>query len=81
MVEPSFARRSLINHVEYLPKAHVVATTAVDLTDSEVLTTEGRMVAYDYLVIATGHMGDGPSTKAEKLNYYQAGKTMDDLNV
>lgn len=72
MVEPSFARRSLINHVEYLPNAHVISTAAVDLTDNEVVTAEGRVVNYDYLVIATGHMDDGPCTKAEKLNYYQA---------
>ncbi|KAL3520917.1 hypothetical protein ACH5RR_019066 [Cinchona calisaya] len=72
MVEPSFATRSLISHAEYLPNAHIIMTAAVDLTDNEVMTAEGRIVAYDYLVIATGHMDDGPCTKTEKLSYYQA---------
>lgn len=80
MVEPSFARRSLISHVEYLPNAHVITTAAVDLTDNEVLTAEGRMIAYEYLVIATGHMDDGPCTKTEKLSYYEAGKRTDYLS-
>ncbi|CAI9091404.1 OLC1v1026430C1 [Oldenlandia corymbosa var. corymbosa] len=70
-VEPAFAKRSIVNHVEYLPNAHVITTPAVDVTPNEVLTAEGRLIAYDYLVIATGHVEDGPSTKDDKLSYYQ----------
>lgn len=74
MVEPSFAKRSVINHSEYLPNAHIITSPAVDLTDNEVLTAQGQTIAYDYLVIATGHQDNGPFTVAEKLQHYQAGK-------
>lgn len=72
MVEPSFAKRSVINHSEYLPNAHIITAPAVDLTDNEVLTAQGQAIAYDYLVIATGHQDDGAFTMAEKLQHYQA---------
>lgn len=71
MVEPSFAKRSVINHHEYLRNARIVSSPAVDITDSEVLTAQGRLIAYDYLVVATGHMEDGPVTTQERLDFYQ----------
>ncbi|CAK9183946.1 unnamed protein product [Ilex paraguariensis] len=72
MVEPSFAERSVINHAEYLPNTHVIVSTAIDITDNEVLTAQGCITAYDYLVVATGHKDTGALTKTEKLREYQA---------
>lgn len=72
MVEPSFAERSLINHSDYLPKAHVIASAATGITEEDVLTAQGHSIEYDYLVIATGHVHTGDFTKAERLHYFQA---------
>ncbi|GFP95666.1 apoptosis-inducing factor homolog a [Phtheirospermum japonicum] len=71
-VEPSFAERTVINHADYLRNAHVITSTATDITRNEVITAQGRRVAYDYLVIATGHVNAGAYTKAERLSHYQA---------
>ncbi|KAL3616397.1 hypothetical protein CASFOL_039787 [Castilleja foliolosa] len=72
-VEPSFAERTLINHSDYLRNAHVITSAATGITRNDVLTAQGHHVAYDYLVIATGHVDSGGYTKkAEKLSYYQA---------
>lgn len=71
-VEPTFAERSVINHAEYLPKAHVITSAATGITSNEVTTAQGSAVAYDYLVIATGHPGGPEFTRAEKLRQYQA---------
>lgn len=79
MVEPSFAKRSVIDHNEYLRNARIISSPAVDITSSEVLTAQGRLIAYDYLVVATGHMEDGPVTTQEKLNYYQTGNDLDNM--
>ncbi|KAL0401450.1 UNVERIFIED_CONTAM: hypothetical protein Slati_4174900 [Sesamum latifolium] len=70
-VEPSFAKRIVINHLEYLSKARVIASPATNITEDEVLTAQGRLIAYDYLVVATGHTSPGGYTKDERLNYYQ----------
>ncbi|KAL0303658.1 UNVERIFIED_CONTAM: Ferroptosis suppressor protein 1 [Sesamum radiatum] len=70
-VEPSFAKRIVINHLEYLSKARVIASPATNITENEVLTAQGRLIAYDYLVVATGHTSTGGYTKDERLNYYQ----------
>ncbi|KAL3649357.1 hypothetical protein CASFOL_005760 [Castilleja foliolosa] len=72
MVEPSFAERSVINHSEYLRNAHVITSTATGITGNEVLTAQDRCVAYDYLVIATGHVDAGAYTKSERLSHYRA---------
>ncbi|XP_022729845.1 apoptosis-inducing factor 2-like [Durio zibethinus] len=72
MVEPSFAERSVINHRDYLTNGRIVTSAVIDITDTEVLTSEGRRIAYDYLVIATGHRDPVPKTKTERLNQYQA---------
>ncbi|PON84382.1 FAD/NAD(P)-binding domain containing protein [Trema orientale] len=55
MVEPSFAERIVINHSDYLPNVQTVASTAADVTDTEVFIADGPSLEYDYLVIATGH--------------------------
>ncbi|GAA0183168.1 oxidoreductase [Lithospermum erythrorhizon] len=71
-VEPSFAERTVIKHSEYAPNANIVCSAAVGVTENEVTTQEGRAIAYDYLVIATGHNDTTPATKQEKLSNYQA---------
>ncbi|XP_052199708.1 uncharacterized protein LOC127806231 [Diospyros lotus] len=72
MVEPSFAERSVIHHRDYLTNACVIASGAINVTDTEVLTAEGRLVPYDYLVIATGHADPAPKTRQERLQQYRA---------
>ncbi|KAL4599422.1 hypothetical protein ACB092_11G126300 [Castanea dentata] len=72
MVEPSIAERSVINHIDYLPRVQIIASSATNITDREVTTEDGQKVAYDYVVIATGHLESAPKTKAERLNEYKA---------
>nr|XP_043631109.1 ferroptosis suppressor protein 1-like [Erigeron canadensis] len=72
MVEPTFAERSLIQHKHYLTGSRTIVSHAVDIRDCEVLTSEGRLVPYDYLVIATGHGDLVPKTRAERLKQYLA---------
>ncbi|XP_057464585.1 uncharacterized protein LOC130754390 [Actinidia eriantha] len=72
MVEPSFAQRSVIHHRDYLTNGRVITSSAISVTDTEVLTAEGRLVAYDYLVIATGHAYPVPKTRLERLKQCQA---------
>lgn len=71
MVQPSFAKRTLINHREYLPNARIITSAATNITGSEVITAQGDRVEYDYLVIATGCVNSGGYTKYEKMRYYQ----------
>ncbi|XVE59644.1 hypothetical protein DITRI_Ditri05aG0062700 [Diplodiscus trichospermus] len=72
MVKPSFAERSVINHRDYLTNGRVVTSAAANITDTEVLTADGRLIVYDYLVIATGHRYPLPTTKTERLDQYGA---------
>ncbi|XP_039045098.1 apoptosis-inducing factor homolog A-like [Hibiscus syriacus] len=72
MVEPSFAERSVINHRDYLTNGLIVTSVATNVTDTDVLTADGRRISYDYLVIATGHMDLVPVTKPERLHQYKA---------
>ncbi|KAI9195783.1 hypothetical protein LWI28_017982 [Acer negundo] len=72
MVEPHFGERTVINHRDYLVNGRVVTSAAISITDTEVLTAEGILIVYDYLVIATGHMDPVPKTRTERLNEYQA---------
>ena len=74
MVEPSFAERSVIRHRDYLTNGHLITSTAIKVTDTEVLTADGRLVGYNYLVIATGHADRVPRTRTERLEQYEAGK-------
>ncbi|GJY73374.1 apoptosis-inducing factor homolog A-like protein [Tanacetum coccineum] len=74
MVEPSFAKRTLINHHEYLPGASIITSDAIGLDEvGQVSTSEGRQISYDYLVIATGHIGTRYVTKQERLRQFEAG--------
>ncbi|KAF7823201.1 apoptosis-inducing factor-like protein A-like [Senna tora] len=71
MVEPSFAERSVIKHREYFTNGDIVISAAADLTESEVITADGRRIPYDYLVIATGHADPTlPTTLPDRLNQY-----------
>ena len=81
MVEPSFAKRSVINHGDYFTNGHTVCSAAVDIRDGEVLTADGQTVPYDYLVIATGHMESVPTTRSEQLAQYEAGEHPNFLRV
>ncbi|CAN7005884.1 hypothetical protein IGI04_009638 [Brassica rapa subsp. trilocularis] len=71
MVEPSFAERTLVNHKNYFKNGRVVTSPAVNITESDVVTADGAVVGYDYLVIATGHNDLFPKTRQEKLSQYQ----------
>ncbi|KAF4401219.1 hypothetical protein G4B88_014060 [Cannabis sativa] len=72
MVMPSFAERIVINHSDYLRNVKIVASTAVDVTDTQVSTADGQSLPYDYLVIATGHKDFFPKTREERLGQYEA---------
>ncbi|KAL3850261.1 hypothetical protein ACJIZ3_012143 [Penstemon smallii] len=72
MVEPSFAERSIIYHKDYLTNGRLVVSKAIDISNSQVLTADGRQISYDYLVIATGHNDSSPETRSERLKEYQA---------
>jgi len=74
MVEPSFAERSVINHRDYLTNGNIVTSNAVNVTETEVLTSDGDRIHYDYLVIATGHADDVPQSRRERLNQFKEGK-------
>lgn len=73
MIEPAISERSVIHHKDYLPHGCLVVSKAINVTRSEVLTEDGRSVAYDYLVIATGHDNPIPRTRTQRLAEYQAG--------
>ncbi|XP_028808346.1 apoptosis-inducing factor homolog A-like [Neltuma alba] len=73
MVEESFAERIVINHRDYFTKGSLVISSAVNFTETQVITSDGRHIAYDYLVIATGHTQPAlPVTRAQRLNQYKA---------
>jgi len=74
MVEPSFAERTLINHRQYFTKGDLVTSSAVNVTETEVLTADGQQIAYDYLVIATGHADPVPKSRTERVNQFKEGK-------
>ncbi|MCD7447206.1 hypothetical protein HAX54_026325 [Datura stramonium] len=71
MCDPSFAKRAIFSHSEYLPRANVITSAAADITDTEVVTIKGDRVPYDFAVIATGHSDNGAYTKDEKLTEFQ----------
>lgn len=75
-MEPSFAERSVINHRDYLTNGQIIASRAINVSDTEVLTATGRLIPYDYLVIATGHADRVPKTKTERLGQFQEGKEL-----
>ncbi|WOL17378.1 apoptosis-inducing factor [Canna indica] len=71
MVDASFAERSLIQHTDYLSNARVISSPAIEVSQSEVLTAEGRAFGYDYLVIATGHEDSRPRSRKERLHQFE----------
>lgn len=71
VVEPSFAVRSVINHSDYLSNVEIVVSTAVSITDTEVVTAEGQTFVYDYVVVVTGHMESVPKSRTERLSQYE----------
>ncbi|XP_037445839.1 apoptosis-inducing factor homolog B-like [Triticum urartu] len=70
-VEPSFAERSLIYHRDYLTTATIVTSSAVSITEHAVLTADGQSLAYDYLVVATGHVFASAGSRTERLTEFQ----------
>lgn len=74
MVEPSFAERSVIHHKDYLTNGRLITSRAINIKDDEVMTADGCSIAYDYLVVATGHNDPIPETITERLKQYQSGK-------
>lgn len=76
MVEPSVAERIVINHREYFKKGDLIVSSAVSITETEVLTADGQQIAYDYLVVATGHTEPIPKTRSERIDQYKGGNTL-----
>ncbi|KAL8147428.1 uncharacterized protein LOC141707858 [Apium graveolens] len=72
MVEPSFAERSLIYHKDYLTNAQIITSKAIDVKEDQVVTADGRSIAYDYLVIASGHNDPYPETRTERLKQFHS---------
>lgn len=72
MVEPSFAERSVIHHKDYLMNGRLITSRAINIKDDKVTTADGRSIAYDYLVVATGHNDSIPETITERLKQYQS---------
>ncbi|XP_058088701.1 uncharacterized protein LOC131235523 [Magnolia sinica] len=70
-VEPSFAERAIVTHTDYFHNGRVIVSRAADVTDHDVVTTEGRCIAYDYLVIATGHIDSTPRDRPSRLKQFQ----------
>ncbi|KAI3846463.1 hypothetical protein MKW92_034518 [Papaver armeniacum] len=71
-VEPSIADRMVMKHTDYFTNGRLVMSSAVGVTETDVLTADGDSIPYDYLVIATGHNDSFPKTKAERVEQYQA---------
>ncbi|KAI4334188.1 hypothetical protein L6164_018907 [Bauhinia variegata] len=71
MVEPSFAERTAINHKDYFTNGNLVVSSAVNITETEVLTAGGSNIAYDYLVIATGHADPVSKSRIDRLVHYK----------
>ncbi|TYI48691.1 hypothetical protein E1A91_D13G264400v1 [Gossypium mustelinum] len=71
-VEPSFAERAVVNYRDFFSNGRIITSTAINITENEVLTADGQHIGYDYLVIATGHSDNVPVSKTERLHYYDA---------
>ncbi|CAL9174113.1 unnamed protein product [Musa hybrid cultivar] len=73
MVDPAVADKAIINHTDYLINGKVITASAVDITDTDVITSDGRQVAYDYLVVATGHVASSPKCRKDRLEKFKEG--------
>lgn len=71
IVEPSFAKKSVISHTDYLPHGRIVVSKAVNITETEVVTEQGDHIKYDYLAISTGHIHSGALSRSDKLRNYE----------
>ncbi|WOL03513.1 apoptosis-inducing factor [Canna indica] len=71
MVDHSVAEKAIINHKDYLVNGKLITSAAVDITETEVVTADGRRVTYDYLVVATGHSSPSPTCRKERLEMFQ----------
>ncbi|XP_020101091.1 apoptosis-inducing factor 2-like [Ananas comosus] len=71
MVEPMFAEKTLIRHTDYLTNAQVITSRATNINETEVLTENGTILPYDYLVIATGHDYAFPRSPEQRLEQFQ----------
>lgn len=74
MVEPSFSGRTLIKHTDYLSNARIITSSAVGITEDQVLTADGDSITFDYLVIATGHAYSTPKSRDRRLEQFEQGK-------
>ncbi|TVU26809.1 hypothetical protein EJB05_29373 [Eragrostis curvula] len=73
-VDQFSVERAVIPHSDYLTHAWIVAASAVGVDDSVVLTSIGRAVAYDFLVIATGRTCIHPAKRSERLEMFTQDK-------
>ncbi|KAL2629762.1 hypothetical protein R1flu_014448 [Riccia fluitans] len=67
IVDPAIAERSLVLHSDYLKKAKVVESSVESAAATEVVTTSGEHIPYDYLVICTGTLFQSPPERTTKL--------------
>ncbi|OVA07140.1 Pyridine nucleotide-disulfide oxidoreductase [Macleaya cordata] len=70
-VEPPVAERSTFKHSDYFTNGRIVISYAVGITETEVLTSDGQQIPYDYLVVASGHDDCVPRNRSERLEEYQ----------
>jgi hypothetical protein len=73
LVEPAFSERSVMTHSSYLKKAKVVISTAKIASSTQIITDDGEIVPYDFLVICTGSSYTGPKTRPERIQEYWKG--------
>lgn len=72
-VEQPVAEKAIFSHTDYLVNGTVITSSAVDVTETDVITADGRHVTYDYLVIATGHTTSSPRCKRDMIEKFKEG--------
>ncbi|XP_065020417.1 uncharacterized protein LOC135645706 [Musa acuminata AAA Group] len=70
-VEQPVAEKAIFSHTDYLVNGTVITSSAVDVTETDVITADGRHVTYDYLVIATGHTTTSPRCKRDMIEKFK----------
>ncbi|KAI3990337.1 hypothetical protein MKX01_037676 [Papaver californicum] len=61
-----------VKHSDYFTKGRIVIAYATGVTDTEVLTSDGEHIPYDYLVIATGtNENTYPISRSKRLEQYK----------